>query len=146
VSSGGISSYHDEAKVKGTGVVIGRKGSLGTVHYIASDYWPHDTTLWIKDFKGNNPRFVAYQLETMRLKRLDTGAANPTLNRNIVHREKIAIPPVEQQMEIGEALEAVESKISIHKSRKRLFQDIFRTILHELMTAKIRVNQFFISC
>jgi type I restriction enzyme S subunit len=141
VSSGGISSYHDEAKVKGPGVVIGRKGSLGTIHYIASDYWPHDTTLWIKDFKGNNPRFVAYLLETMRLKRFDTGAANPTLNRNIVHGEKIAIPPTDQQVEMGEALEAVESKITIHQSRKRSFQDLFRTLLHELMTAKTRVHE-----
>ena len=141
VSSGGISSYHDEAKVKGPGVVIGRKGSLGTVHYIASDYWPHDTTLWIKDFKGNNPRFVAYLLETMRLKRFDTGAANPTLNRNIVHGEQIAIPPKDQQVEIGEALEAVESKIATHESRKRSLQDLFRTLLHELMTAKTRVHE-----
>ena len=141
VSSGGISSCHDEAKVKGPGVVIGRKGSLGTVHYIASDYWPHDTTLWVKDFKGNNPRFVAYLLETMRLKRFDTGAANPTLNRNIVHGEKIALPPTDQQVEIGAALEAVESKILIHERRKRSFQNLFRTLLHELMTAKTRVQE-----
>ena len=140
VSSGGISSYHDEAKVEGPGVAIGRKGSLGTVHYIASDYWPHDTTLWIKDFKGNNPRFVAYLLETMRLKRLDTGAANPTLNRNIVHGEKIAIPPMDQQLEVCEALEAVESKISIHESRHSSLQDLFRALLHELMTGKTRVH------
>ena len=139
VSSGGISSYHDEAKVEGPGVVIGRKGSLGTVHYVPSDYWPHDTTLWIKDFKGNNPRFVAYLLEKMRLKRFDTGAANPTLNRNIVHGEKIAIPPKDQQVEIGEALEAVESRITLHESRKRSFQDLFRTLLHQLMTAQIQV-------
>lgn len=145
VSSGGIASYHDEAKVKGPGVVIGRKGSLGTVHYIPSDYWPHDTTLWIKDFKGNNPRFVAYLLETMRLKRFDTGAANPTLNRNIVHSEKIAIPPKEQQMEIGKALEAVESKIAIHKRRKLSFQDLFRALLHELMTAKTRAHRITLS-
>ena len=140
VSSGGISSYHDEPKVKGPGVVIGRKGSLGTVHYIQSDYWPHDTTLWIKDFKGNNPRFVAYLLEAMSLKRFDTGAANPTLNRNIVHGEKIPIPPKEHQLEIGKALEAVESKIAIHECLKGTYQDFFRTLLNELMAAKIRVH------
>ena len=139
VSSGGVSSYHDEAKVKGPGVVIGRKGSLGTVHYIPDDYWPHDTTLWVKNFKGNNPKFVASLLETLKLKRFDTGAANPTLNRNIVHGEKIAIPPVDQQEEIGQALEAVESKIATHERKRTSFQDLFRTLLHELMTAKIRV-------
>jgi type I restriction enzyme S subunit len=140
VSSGGVSSYHNEAKITGPGVVIGRKGSLGTVHFISSDYWPHDTTLWVKDFKGNNPRFVAYLLETMQLKRFDTGAANPTLNRNIVHEEKIPIPPRDQQVEIGKALKAVEEKIKVHESHRHLLQHLLSTLLHVLMTAKIRIT------
>ena len=45
ISSSGINSFHDTAKVNGPGVIIGRKGSLGTVFYIEEDYWPHDTTL-----------------------------------------------------------------------------------------------------
>lgn len=60
VSSSGIQSYHSEAKVEGPGVVIGRKGSLGTVHFVDCPYWPHDTTLWSKDLRGNNPRYVYY--------------------------------------------------------------------------------------
>jgi type I restriction enzyme S subunit len=48
VSSSGISSFHDRAMVKGPGVVIGRKGKLGDAYYIASDFWPHDTSLWVK--------------------------------------------------------------------------------------------------
>ena len=140
VSSGGIASYHNEAKVKGPGVMIGRKGSLGTVHYIPTDYWPHDTTLWVKDFKGHDPRFTSYLLETLGLKRFDTGAANPTLNRNIVHGEKIAFPPEDQQKEIGSALQSVEDKILVHERQKHSFEDLFRTLLHELMTAKTRVN------
>ena len=58
VSSAGITSYHSESKVDGPGVVIGRKGSLGTIHYVNGPYWPHDTTLWSKDLKGNHARFV----------------------------------------------------------------------------------------
>lgn len=67
------------------------------------------------------------------------------MNRNIVHGEKIAIPRKEHQEEIGEALQAVESKITIHESRKRSFQDLFRTLLHELMTAKTRVHELKLS-
>ena len=78
----------------------------------------------------------------MRLKRFDTGAANPTLNRNIVHGEKIGVPPKYQQVEISKALGAVESKISINENRKRSLQDLFHTLLHELMTAKTRVHKF----
>jgi type I restriction enzyme, S subunit len=62
ISSGGISSYHDTAAVSGPGVIIGRKGALGTVYYVNEDYWPHDTTLWVKDFHGNDPR-ACYELK-----------------------------------------------------------------------------------
>ena len=58
ISSSGISGYHNKAMVKGPGVIIGRKGSLGTVFYVEENYWPHDTSLWVKDFHGNDPKFV----------------------------------------------------------------------------------------
>jgi len=89
VSSSGVSSHHGVAKVAAPGVVIGRKGTLGTAHYLAKDFWPHDTTLWVKDFKGNHPRFIYYFLQTLHLENFDTGSSNPTLNRNHIHKIKI---------------------------------------------------------
>jgi type I restriction enzyme S subunit len=83
VSSGGASSFHDRALACGPGVVVGRKGTAGSVYYVEEDYWPHDTTLWVRDFRGNSPRFVFYKLGAMDLARFDTGSANPTLNRNL---------------------------------------------------------------
>ncbi|MBI5746036.1 MAG: restriction endonuclease subunit S [Nitrospirae bacterium] len=74
ISSGGISSYHDTAQVRGPGVVLGRKGVVGSVYYIESDYWPHDTTLWVKDFHGNEPRFVYYffkQMAPLKMGKMD---------------------------------------------------------------------------
>tara|TARA_B100001059_G_scaffold235905_1_gene283631 strand:- start:5397 stop:5768 length:372 start_codon:yes stop_codon:yes gene_type:complete len=65
VSSGGISSYHNVSKVEAPGVVLGRKGTLGTVFFVEKDFWPHDTSLWVKDFKGNNPEFVYYFFKGM---------------------------------------------------------------------------------
>jgi hypothetical protein len=92
VSSSGISSYHNQWKVKGPGVVIGRKGTLGTVHFIPSNFWPHDTTLWVKDFKGNNPKLLNYFLQSLKLQNFDVGASNPTLNRNHLHKINIVFP------------------------------------------------------
>lgn len=60
VSSSGISGRHTEAKAKAPGVVIGRYGTLGDVHYVTEDYWPLNTALYVRDFKGNDPRFVSY--------------------------------------------------------------------------------------
>ena len=67
VSSSGISGYHSEAKVSPPGVVTGRYGTLGEVFYIDVPFWPLNTTLWVKDFKGNSPHFISYLLRTLHL-------------------------------------------------------------------------------
>jgi hypothetical protein len=58
VGSTSIIGHHDEFKVEPPGVVTGRSGSLGTVQFLRERYWPHNTSLWVKDFKGNDPQFV----------------------------------------------------------------------------------------
>ena len=140
VSSGGIRSYHDTAKCKGPGVIIGRKGSLGTVHYVEADYWPHDTTLWVKDFKGNSPLYVYWFLQTLRLERFDSGASNPTLNRNTVHKELVAVPMLQEQEDIARFLSLISAKSSSHESKKSILQDLFKTTLNKLMASEIRVS------
>lgn len=125
VSSGGAKSFHDEAKCSAPGVVIGRKGSIGTVHYIAEDYWPHDTTLWVKDFKGNSPRLVSYLLSGLRLHELDTGAANPSLNRNLVHPLKVFWPQGMDQEKIADGLEEIgDSSSSVQNDYRMKLTDI----------------------
>src|SRR4051812_26232159 len=77
VSSSGVTGLHDEAKVRGPGVVIGRYGTLGEVHFVEEDFWPLNTALYVKDFRGNDPRFCAYLLKTVALVGASTAAAVP---------------------------------------------------------------------
>jgi type I restriction enzyme S subunit len=139
ISSGGIKSHHNVARVAGPGVVVGRKGTLGTVHYVEGPYWPHDTTLWVKNFRGNDPRFTAYFLDRLDFARFDSGASNPTLNRNTVHAETVAYPPLEQQKEIAAALSVIERKSEAHERYVASLRSLFRTLLHQIMSAHIRV-------
>lgn len=117
ISSGGVSSYHDTAAVKGPGVVLGRKGVVGSVFYVEEDYWPHDTSLWVKDFHENNPRFVYYFFKSIapQIARLDVGSANPTLNRNHVHPMAIIWPPLVEQKAIVAVLGALDDKIELNR-------------------------------
>jgi len=131
VSSSGISSYHSESKVNGPGVVIGRKGSLGTVHYIEGPYWPHDTTLWSKDLKGNHPRFVYYFLQTLGLERYDVGNSNPTLNRNHIHGLDIKIPEHRIQERIASILSAYDDLIENNRRRIQLLEQAARLLYRE---------------
>jgi type I restriction enzyme S subunit len=84
---------------------------LGSAFYIEGDYWPHDTTLWVKDFKGSDPKFIYYFLKTLRLERLDSGSSNPTLNRNFVHALDANKPEPSAQQKIAAVLSALDAKI-----------------------------------
>jgi type I restriction enzyme S subunit len=130
VSSGGISSFHDTAMVKGPGVVLGRKGVVGSVYFVDKDYWPHDTTLWVKDFKGNFPRFVYYFFRGMleRIASMDVGSANPTLNRNHVHPIEIRWPPPVQQRAIAGVLGALDDKIEQNRRTARALERLAHAI------------------
>lgn len=121
VSSSGISSFHNHFKANAPGVVIGRKGSLGTVHYLNTNYWPHDTTLWVKDFKGNEPRFIYYFLQTLHLENFDVGSSNPTLNRNHLHKIRVLFPK-EQQKKIAAVLSAYDDLIENNRRRIELLE------------------------
>jgi len=89
----GPNGTHDVAKVKGPGVVTGRSGSLGTVIYITDDFWPLNTTLWIKEYRLVTPIYAFYLLSSIELNTFNSGVAVPTLNRNDVHKVQVIIPP-----------------------------------------------------
>lgn len=115
ISSGGINSFHSTAMVAGPGVVLGRKGVVGSVYFVREDYWPHDTTLWIKNFHGNDEQFAYYFFlaKVRELEKLDVGSANPTLNRNHVHPMKVLWPPLGEQKRIGEILGLLDDRIAL---------------------------------
>src|SRR5437762_7316434 len=130
ISSGGISSYHDTAAVKGPGVVLGRKGVVGSVFYTDQDYWPHDTTLWVKNFHGNDTRFVYYFFKSVahEIAGMDVGSANPTLNRNHVHPLPTKWPPLVEQQAIAAMLGALDDKIELNRRMNATLEAIARAL------------------
>ncbi len=90
--STGIVGLHTNAKVAGPGLVTGRSGSLGEVSYIAVDFWPLNTSLWVKEFRKVSPLFALYLLRYMDLKQYNGGASVPTLDRKAVHRVDVTVP------------------------------------------------------
>lgn len=131
VSSSGVSSYHDEPRVEAPGVVIGRKGSLGTVFFLEEPFWPHDTTLWVKDFKGNDPYFCHLLLRTLPLAELDAGSSNPTLNRNHAHTLGVGLPDPGVQRRIAAVLAAFDELMAINERRVELLEDVARSLYRE---------------
>ncbi len=72
VSSSGVIDSHSEAKVSAPGIATGRSGSIGKVFFIEQDYWPLNTVLYVKDFHGNDTKFVYHLLTKFDLKKYDS--------------------------------------------------------------------------
>jgi type I restriction enzyme S subunit len=131
VASTGIKDYHDAYKVKGPGVVTGRSGSLGVVQYVNVDYWPLNTSLYVKDFKGNDPKFVYYFLQTMHLENFNSGAGVPSLNQNHLHKQKILVPSFSHQQRIASILSAYDELIEVNNERIKLLEETARELYKE---------------
>lgn len=142
VYSNGILNFHNEAMCKGPGVVTGRSGTLGKVFFIESDYWPHNTTLWVTNFKGNNPKYVFYLLSYLHTEKHGTGSGVPTLNRNDLHDLIVSLPPESEQKLITSVLTDIDSLItSLEKliEKKKLIK---QGAMQELLTGKRRLPGF----
>ncbi len=143
VSSSGISDFHSEAMVKGPGVVTGRYGTIGEVFYIDGDFWPLNTTLYVCDFKGSDPRFISYFLRTLDFQAYSDKRAVPGVNRNHLHTAKVRIPALPVQKAIARILDALDSKIDlnhrINQTLEAMAQAIFKSWFIDFDPVKARI-------
>lgn len=131
VASTGITGYHNEARVQAPGVVIGRSGSIGGGQYLSEDFWPLNTTLWVKDFKGNNPRFTYYLLKSIDFTRFNAGAGVPTLNRNHIASLQVPAYTINTQVRIASILSAYDDLIENNRRRIQLLEQAARLLYKE---------------
>lgn len=136
VMSNGIGGYHSQYKVKGPGIVTGRSGTIGKLHYIEDDYWPHNTTLWVTDFYGNNQKFIYYMYQYLDLSRFSTGSGVPTLNRNDVHDEAVYIPNVGEQNKISDYLTTLDHLITLHQRKCDEIKEVKKFMLQNMFPQK----------
>jgi type I restriction enzyme S subunit len=130
VGSNGVVGYHSAYAAKSPGVLVGRSGSVGEVAWVEQDYWPLNTTLWVTDFHGNDPRFISFFLRYLDLGRFTGGVSVPTLNRNVLHRIEVRIPPVAEQRSISNVLQTVQKakeerqrELALERERKAALMD-----------------------
>lgn len=115
LGSNGIIGYHNQYKIQGPVVVVGRSGSVGHPFMVEQNAWPHNTSLFIKDFKGNNRKYIYYLLKTLNLERFSSGSAVPTLNRNHIHSLNVRIHAnAVDQGRIAAILSSFDDKIALN--------------------------------
>ena len=131
VASTNIKAYHNAYKVKPPVVVTGRSGSLGKVQYIDSKCWPLNTSLYSKDFRGNNPKYIYYFLQTMHLEQYNAGAGVPTLNQNHLQQLKIVVHDIDEQKKVSYILSAYDNLIENNNKRIQLLEQMAENLYKE---------------
>ena len=131
-SAGRVGS-HDEALVRGPGVIVGRKGTVGAVHWSDDDFYPIDTTYYVipKNEYDLRRRYVYYLLNTLSLRNMNTDSAVPGLNRSNALSLHVAIAPSAQQDAIVDILSAYERLIENNRRRIALLEKAIRLVYKE---------------
>ena len=135
VYSNGIRNYHNVGMATGPGLVTGRSGTIGNLHYIEDGaYWPHNTSLWVTSFNSHHPKFVYFLYSAIGLDRFASGSGVPTLNRNDVHAFLARVPPtVQEQGKIAACLGSLDDLITaegrkleaLRQHKQGLMQQLF---------------------
>ena len=138
VSSGGITGRHNVSKVAPPGIVTGRYGSIGELYFLDEPFWPLNTSLWVKNFHGNDELFCFYLLSRVDLKSLSDKTGVPGINRNDVHKIPTAVPSVAEQKKIAEFLGAMDEKIRLLQSRHEQITLYKKGIMQKIFTQTLR--------
>ncbi len=138
VYSNGPKGFHERGMARGPGIVTGRSGTIGKMHFVEQgDYWPHNTSLWVTSFEGHIPKFVFYLYESIGFLRFASGSGVPTLNRNDAHAFVTGITlDTDEQHRIASCLSTLDNLIAAQSDKletlkthkKGLMQQLFPSL------------------
>ncbi len=126
--SNGVVGMHDSPYVNEPGIVVGRKGTVGAVHYSPNPFWPIDTTFYVTTDKSRDLRFTYYLLRSLPLDRMNSDSAVPGLNRDAAHSVRIRVPCLEGQQRIADVLGKLDDKIEVNRRMNETLEKMAGTI------------------
>lgn len=139
IAASGPSGTHRIAMAKGPGVVTGRSGVLGKVFLTLEDYWPLNTTLWVKEFKHATPCYAYELLRLLDLSLFNAGSAVPTLNRNHIHGLRYVLPPLELVHAYEDVARAFHLRILENCRHAQTLAQLRDTLLPRLISGQLRL-------
>ena len=140
LAASGPSGTHNEFMVRSPGVTTGRSGVLGKVFYVHDDFWPLNTSLWVKEFRHSTPAYAFHLLHGLDFGLFNAGSAVPTLNRNHVHNLSTLLPPM-GLIRAFERIAAASLKRQKHNDdQSQTVASLRDTLLPKLISGELRVK------
>lgn len=140
VGSNGIVGTHNDYLVKGPGIVIGRKGTIGEVTWIHQNFFPIDTAFYINDLLHvNNLYFHYFLLKEQNFKKIGSDSAVPGLNRNLAYVSLVVIPAKDVINQFNALTQTIFADIYHYSNESSTLATIRDTLLPKLMKGEIEV-------
>ena len=140
--SGGVTGYHSEAIVQGPGVIVGRKGTVGSVFWENSGFFPIDTTFYVRPLSGSvSLRWIYERLQLMDLARLESDSAVPGVNRNSIYAQLWCVPRADLMDLFDKVAGPCWERERICEDESRTLAQLRDTLLPKLMSGEIRVPE-----
>lgn len=119
VGSGGVVGGHSIGITDEPTIVVGRKGSIGSVTWIDGPAWPIDTTYFVRPKRNElDLRWTYWMLKSLRMETMNKSAAVPGLNRDDVYRLNISVPSLSEQGRIAAILDHADA---LRAKRRQVF-------------------------
>jgi len=144
----GVLGYSAQSLFNEDVLILGRVGEYcGCAHLTKPISWVTDNALYAKEENRSiNRSYARTHFEYLNLNQYSNKMGQPLITQGIINRVKFGLPSREEQDELANAFETLDTQIDQSNAKKKSLQDLFRCLLHELMTAKTRVTQIEISC
>ena len=137
--SGGLTGTHDESLIEGPGIIVGRKGTVGSIYWEDRDFWPIDTVFYVEPKNEVDFSFYYYLLNTLGLDEMNTDAAVPGLNRNNAYRLQIPRFPEKIMVRFADFTADLHNMMRIKKAEKKTLENVRDTLLPKLISGEVEV-------
>ncbi|TON36840.1 restriction endonuclease subunit S [Vibrio parahaemolyticus] len=138
--SGGLTGYHNQSLVEGPGIIVGRKGTVGSVYWEPKAFYPIDTVFYVKPKAGYSLNYCYLILQNLGLKNMNTDAAVPGLNRNNAYRLEVVTPSQGVLNKFESLMSAFQSKIDGNNAENSSLETLRDTLLPKLLSGEIELG------
>ena len=138
--STGTIFFHNQYMVESPCIVLGRSGNIGKPRLYLEPCWPHNTSLFSREFKNSNSLWVYFLLHHLDYSAFQGGSAVPTLNRNHIHSYQIKIPPINEQESFARTIEPMIKTLFHHRKESEKLSSMRDALLPRLMSGEIDVS------
>jgi len=137
--SGGLTGYHNQSLVEGPGIIVGRKGTVGSVYWEPKAFYPIDTVFYVKPKAGYSLNYCYLTLKNLGLKNMNTDAAVPGLNRNNAYRLEVVTPSHNVLNKFESIMHSFQSKIDGNNAESSSLETLRDTLLPKLLSGEVEL-------